>query len=200
MKESPLSFSQMAEHVAEHGGGSFDWHTGGTAEGPGFMVSHEGAETVVPKATPEVLQEFHKQHAATAAMGGKPYLGAWQSDSGDSVTLDVSRKIDTPKEAREFGVANKQEAAFALPGTKVMPGVKAEDIANPWGALVNFHSQLKGVDADPGYNRTGDSFTKNEVENADWDKQQGELGGKPVSYRDLMTNLNKARTERLRGQ
>jgi len=192
-------FGQMSQQVAEEGGGSFDWHTGKPVEGPGFMVSHYGAETEVPEATPEALKGFYEDptNASLAEKAANPTLGAW--GSGPSV-LDVSQKIESPQAARATGVREKQEALFALRGTEVMPGLKAEDVANPWGAEVLLHSQLHGPDADPKFRPNRRLFTANEVENPEWEKTQGELNGEPVKYGDILRALNKARTERLRGQ
>lgn len=195
---SDAQFGHIAEHVKEEGGGSFDWDTAKPVEGPGFMASYEGAEKPVEEATPEVLKGYHSdpENQEMAASHPDPYLGAW---GANPTTLDVSRKIEDPKEARDFGNENNQEALFALRGTEVQPGVKAEDVANPWGANVLLRSHLEG-DSDPRYQRHGDLFSAYEVENPDWDKVVGEHNGQPVTAGEVLRNLNRARVMTARGE
>lgn len=161
------------------------------------MVAYHGGETELSDTSPETLEKFqqHPWNEGLAATASGPHLGVWGN------VADVSRKIADGSETRSFGTAQMQEAAFALPGTEVQPGVPVEHIANPWGGDVLLHSQPHGEDADPRFNPQADPshFSYNEVQNPEWDKVGGHLNGQPVTYGDVLRTLNKARTERLRG-
>jgi len=210
MSHRVLSPTQMAEHIRNNGGGSFDWNTGETAEGPGYMVAAEGAEEKLPKKiSGKDISKFMAKHSGLAdTMPSTAYSGFW--GGGRGTTADVSTKISRADEAREYGNAQKQEAAFALPGTEVQPDTKIEDVANPWGGDVLLNMRQHGLASLGTTPENPEHWGDHEVQNESWN----EVGGKSrirvgrgegplkraknVTLEDVYRQINKGRADRLR--
>jgi hypothetical protein len=193
MSAKNLSSQQMADYVSKNEGGSFDWHTGTPASGPGFMVAKEGAEYPIEGSlSASTIDEFKEEHGDLAAATKGAHLGVWGSENP---TLDISMKVSNHNQAKSVGRKNRQEAAYALPGTSVAPNVtlpKGGDV------LLNT-SDLGKNDVDKEYRSTGKSLSKNEYQNPDWDEVGGTQEGKPVTYGDVLRTINRNRVNRQRG-
>lgn len=198
MSNPPLSFAQMADHVAEAGGGSFDWKTHQIAEGPGFMAAFGGKERVVKEVTAEALKDYSDKFDEVGSNTPGAHLGAWGN------TLDISRKIDEGSEARDFSTVEGQEAAFALPGTKIRGEQEAgKEFGSEYGANVLMNiDHPKGEDVDPNWNKqeNPNEFSNWEAENPDWDKPFGTLDGKEITLGEHLAYINKLNTKALRKQ
>lgn len=184
--------------INAQGGGSFNWHTGRRAKGPGFMVSEPNVEGITQGITPSQIRDYKVAHdplVGTQSSNPEAYYGAWAESEkpsdlrlGESslntdpspegrVVSDVSRKHPVDADVRKLGVTNAQEAAFALPGTPVTAeGHPIENLANSWGGDVLLHMGNFGSnDVDPRFQPqraseglTSNTFSLNEVENPEW--------------------------------
>ena len=113
-------------------------------------------------------------------------------------------QVSTPKESQKMGENEKQQAAYALPGSRVSS--RGHHLKE--GGDVLFHTgDLGKNDSDPRY-RPGaldmaggkGSFTRNQYANKDWKKVGGTLNGKPVNYESVLRTINENRTNRMRGE
>lgn len=226
MSQFALSASQMAAHAREHGGGSYSWYGGKPPQGPGFMVGLEGHEQTSPQMTEHEVEDFRAQHDKTARDLTGVYHGAW--DNGGTWTQDLSEKVTSPIQTRNKGRSQKQEAAFALPTTRVREGINIEDVAKPWGGDVLLHmthpASVHGVghlsdaeergehlvrmgqnDSDPRFalpKRATDFSAYEAQESKEWDKVGGYSGNEenPVTLGDVLRKINQGRTMDLRGE
>lgn len=200
-----LNNTQFAEHIQQHGGGSVDFFTRALppAGQRGFATSVGGAEETTPTIDAEKLDTYQKKYTEKAAGVPGALHGAWETPAG--ITQDVSVVAETPNKAKAIGVPIGEEASYALPHTPVnSTGAKV----GKYGGDVLLHTADLGAnDVDPHY-RPGaldmkggrGSFTKNQYKNKDWDKVGGELNGQPVTYGDVLKQINKGRAERIRNQ
>lgn len=127
---------QFAAYVAEHGGGSMNFHTGRMVSGPGFMVAQHGAETRTED-TPSAgdIQEFADRHYPSVVNAPNAHLGVWGN------VLDVSAKQSVGSDARRAGREHLQEAAYALgtesgKPTRISSTETTDSLNRPYGTDV----------------------------------------------------------------
>lgn len=215
MSNSALSDGQFAEHLnnPETGGASLNFKTREHVSGKGFMTAFAGAEKTLPlPAKEEDITSFKEKNQPKVEGNDAAVHGAWKYPKGH-YTQDLSVQLSTPRESQEMGEKEQQQAAFALPKTRVssrghnVTG-KLDEQGKPTGGDVLFHTADLGKnDVDPRY-RPGaldmpggkGSFTRNQYANKDWKKVGGTLKGEPVNYESVLRTINENRTNRMRGE
>lgn len=203
MSES-LSDEQFAQHVAETGGASVGFFSRKPVEGQGFMTAiagHEQEQTT--PITAKDVANYRSSKAEVAAQHPDSAHGAW------GTTQDVSVQTKSPREATELGKPVGEQAAWALPQSRMSARGHHASIA---GKEVLFHTEDLGKnDVDPRY-RPGaldmpggaGSFTRNQYENKDWQRKGGrtrnmETGKlESVSYGDVLRKINENRAMTVR--
>lgn len=200
----PLSDEQFAEHIAKEGGGSVGFFSRKPVEGQGFMTAIAGNEQDKGKPiTASDISSYRKSKAEIAADHPNAAHGAW------GTTQDVSVQTKSPREATELGKSVGEQAAYALPQSRMSARGHHASIA---GKEVLFHTADLGKnDVDPRY-RPGaldmpggaGSFTRNQYENKDWqhkggrtrNMETGKLEG--VAYGDVLRKINENRAMTVR--
>ena len=206
MSNAALSDGQFAEHLnnPEKRGGSLNFKTREHVSGKGFMTAFAGAEKTLPLPAKEAdITSFKEKNKPAVEGNAAAVHGAWKYPEGH-YTQDLSVQVPTPKESQKMGENEKQQAAYALPGTRVSS--RGHHLKE--GGDVLFHTgDLGKNDSDPRY-RPGaldmaggkGSFTRNQYANKDWKKVGGTLNGKPVNYESVLRTINENRTNRMRGE
>jgi len=153
-----ISHSEFADLVNDPnvGGASRTFRGKEKVEGPGVMVSEEGAqERSAPPLTPEQAKEYFEKHEPSAE---EPEAhGGWKQ--GGVIFQDKSRKYETLGEARTAGTGNRQIAGWDLGKGQEEHGV---DYLHPEGGNVYFDRDVPGVNPDWRWRQT--SHTTSEYE------------------------------------
>ena len=206
MSNAALSDGQFAEHLnnPNTGGASLNFKDRTEVSGKGFMTAFSGAEKTLPlPAKEEDITSFKEKNKPAVEGNAAAVHGAWKYPEGH-YTQDLSVQVPTPKESQKMGENEKQQAAYALPGSRVSS--RGHHLKE--GGDVLFHTADLGKnDSDPRY-RPGaldmaggkGSFTRNQYANKDWKKVGGTLNGKPVNYESVLRTINENRTNRMRGE
>jgi hypothetical protein len=206
MSNAALSDGQFAEHLnrSDTGGASLNFKDRTEVSGKGFMTAFSGAEKTLPlPAKEEDITSFKEKNKPAVEGNAAAVHGAWKYPEGH-YTQDLSVQVSTPKESQKMGENEKQQAAYALPGSRVSS--RGHHLKE--GGDVLFHTADLGKnDSDPRY-RPGaldmaggkGSFTRNQYANKDWKKVGGTLNGKPVNYESVLRTINENRTNRMRGE
>ena len=199
-----LSDEQFAEHIAKEGGGSVGFFSRKPVEGQGFMTAVAGHErdTEHPISASDIAS-YRQSKSEIAAQHPNSAHGAW------GTVQDVSVQTKSPREATELGKPVGEQAAYALPQSRMSARGHHASIA---GKEVLFHTEDLGKnDVDPRY-RPGaldmpggaGSFTRNQYENKDWQRKGGrtrnlETGKmESVSYGDVLRKINENRAMSVR--
>jgi len=206
MSNAALSDGQFAEHLnnPNTGGASLNFKDRTEVSGKGFMTAFSKAEKTLPlPAKEEDITSFKEKNKPAVEGNAAAVHGAWKYPEGH-YTQDLSVQVKTPKESQKMGETEKQQAAYALPGSRVSS--RGHHLKE--GGDVLFHTANLGKnDSDPRY-RPGaldmaggkGSFTRNQYANKDWKKVGGTLNGKPVNYESVLRTINENRTNKMRGE
>jgi hypothetical protein len=206
MSNAALSDGQFAEHLnnPNTGGASLNFKDRTEVSGKGFMTAFSGAEKTLPLPAKEAdITSFKEKNKPAVEGNAAAVHGAWKYPEGH-YTQDLSVQVPTPSASQKMGEDEKQQAAYALPGTRVSS--RGHHLKE--GGDVLFHTGNLGKnDSDPRY-RPGaldmaggkGSFTRNQYANKDWKKVGGTLNGKPVNYESVLRTINENRTNRMRGE
>jgi len=205
MENASLSNEQFAANINEGYGGSVNFKTRKPITGKGFLTSFAGAEK--PTALPikaEDIQNYRNAHHELASKSDSTVHGVWKNPATPEVAdQDLSVQKETPKEAQQMGIDEKQKASYGMPKTRT--SVRGHNMGGGGDVLLHT-ADLGKNDVDPRY-RPGaldtpgqGSFTRNQYQNKDWKKKAGTLNGKPVNYESVLRTINENRVERMRGE
>ena len=207
--QDSLSDAQLAAHLNKEDeyGASVNYKTRKPVQGKGFMTAFAGAETSSPlPAKAEDITSYKNTHAAKVEGNDAAVHGMWKNpETPGTYDQDISVQVQTPKESQNMGVAEKQKAAYGLPGSTV--STRGHKMGKDGGDVLFHTADLGKNDSDPRY-RPGaldikggkGSFTRNQYQNKDWERTAGILNGKKVSFGDVLRKINENRTARLRGE
>lgn len=152
-----ISHSEFARLVNVESGASRTFRGKEKVEGPGVMVSEEGAqEKSTPPLTTEQAKTYFEKHEPGA--GEQEAHGGWKQ--GGVVFQDKSRKYESLDEARSAGTLNRQIAGWDLGKGSEEHGV---DILRPQGGNVYFDRDVPGVNPDWEWRQTSRTTSKYET-------------------------------------
>jgi hypothetical protein len=205
MENASLSNEQFAANINEGYGGSVNFKTRKPVTGKGFLTSFAGAEkpTTLPIKA-EDIQTYRNAHHELASKSDSTVHGVWKNPATPEVAdQDLSVQKETPKEAQQMGIDEKQKASYGMPKTRT--SVRGHNMGGGGDVLLHT-ADLGKNDVDPRY-RPGaldtpgqGSFTRNQYQNKDWKKKAGTLNGKPVNYESILRTINENRVDRMRGE
>lgn len=220
MANPPLSAAQQANTINSQGGATFKMSTGAANTDPVFLVAHDKTDKQYgnPVSAKDVSEHNDSPDilAKAAAHGADANTGWWVPEDGAPAEGNFTEAVSHPRQARRTGFTEKQEAIFANPGVEVRPGVKAEEVGDPWGTTINnnMRSMPMGIggakamvvganDVNPAYRmkpgRAGEmEFSNYEVRGRHNEVIGGIHNGEPISLQSVLNTINMGRTNDLR--